>query len=239
MEQLSASDGVAYLRNWVQQHYLDVEVASVGRVFVGLVPEAQAPLQPELPATTLPSLTGCWLGWVECGCRLPDVATAWLYVDRASLDEATEVSLLASVGNKYQLLQLQQAAIILDRSMRKPWERSMKQDGARKPQTAHLTQNTEHAEDDDPDDEPPCEDVAGEDGEQLYIAYMTAKARYKDTTKARGVDIEAVKKTAEERIKAAKARSYCSVCHQKGHWHRDACCPKRKAEIHTVNVATA
>ena len=66
---------------------------------------------------------------------------------------------------------------------------------------------------------------------------MTAKARYKDTTRARGIDIDAVKKTAEERIKAAKARSFCSACHQKGHWHRDACCPKRKPEVHTVNVA--
>ena len=236
MEQLSASDGVAYLRNWVQQHYLDVEVTSVGRSLSDLFRKLKRRYNQSFRDYTA-EFNRLLARVVECGCRLPDVATAWLYVDRASLDEATEVSLLASVGNKYQLLQLQQAAIILDRSMRKPWERSMKQDGARKPQTAHLTEDTEHAEDEDPDDEPPCEDVAGEDGEQLYIAYMTAKARYKDTTKARGVDIDAVKKTAEERIKAAKARSYCSVCHQKGHWHRDACCPKRKAEIHTVNVA--
>ena len=52
----------------------------------------------------------------ECGCQLPDVALAWLFVDRANLDESTEVSLLASVGNRYHLHQLQQAAIILDRS---------------------------------------------------------------------------------------------------------------------------
>ena len=236
MEQLSASDGVAYLRNWVQQHYLDVEVTSVGRSLSDLFRKLKRRYNQSFRDYTA-EFNRLLARVVECGCRLPDVATAWLYVDRASLDEATEVSLLASVGNKYQLLQLQQAAIILDRSMRKPWERNTRQDSARKPQTAHLTEDAEHAEDDDPDDEPPGEDVAGEDGEQLYIAYMTAKARYKDTTKARGVDIEAVKKTAEERIKAAKARSYCSVCHQKGHWHRDACCPKRKAEIHTVNVA--
>ncbi|OLP97775.1 Copia protein [Symbiodinium microadriaticum] len=236
MEQLSASDGVAYLRNWVQQHYLDVEVTSVGRSLSDLFRKLKRRYNQSFRDYTA-EFNRLLARVVECGCRLPDVATAWLYVDRASLDEATEVSLLASVGNKYQLLQLQQAAIILDRSMRKPWERNTRQDNARKPQTAHLTEDTEHVEDDDPDDEPPGEDVAGEDGEQLYIAYMTAKARYKDTTKARGVDIEAVKKTAEERIKAAKARSYCSVCHQKGHWHRDACCPKRKAEIHTVNVA--
>ncbi|CAE7821075.1 KdelR [Symbiodinium sp. CCMP2456] len=236
MERLSASDGVAYLRGWVQQHYLDVEVTSVGRSLSDLFRKLKRRYNQSFRDYTA-EFNRLLARVVECGCRLPDVATAWLYVDRASLDEATEVSLLASVGNKYQLLQLQQAAIILDRSMRKPWERNAKQDGPRKPQTVHHTEDAEHPVDENSDDEPPSEDVAGEDGEQLYIAYMTAKARYKDTTKARGVDIEAVKKTAEERIKAAKARSYCSVCHQKGHWHRDACCPKRKAEIHTVNVA--
>ena len=55
---------------------------------------------------------------------MPDVANAWLFVDRANLDEATEVSLLASVGNKYALKALQSAAIVLDRSMRKPWEKT-------------------------------------------------------------------------------------------------------------------
>ena len=42
------------------------------------------------------------------------------------------------------------------------------------------------------------------------------------------MDLDAVKKTAEERIRAAKARSHCSACGQRGHWHRDAVCPKLK-----------
>ena len=145
--------------------------------------------------------------------------------------------MLASVGNKYQLVQLQQAAIILDRSMRKPWEKNGKADGTRRPHSVHHAEDAEHPDEKESDEEPLSEDVPGQDGEELYVAYMTAKARYKDTTRARGIDIDAVKKTAEERIKAAKARSFCSVCHQKGHWHRDACCPKRKPEVHTVNVA--
>ncbi|CAE7207103.1 GIP [Symbiodinium sp. CCMP2592] len=236
MEALSSADGVGYLRQWVQQHYLDVEVTSVGRSLSDLFRKLKRRYNQSFRDYTA-EFNRLLARVVECGCKLPDVATAWLYVDRASLDEATEVSLLASVGNKYQLLQLQQAAIILDRSMRKPWEKSGKPDGARRPQTVHHTEDAENNDGPESDEEPPTEDVPGEDGEALYVAYMTAKARYKDTTRARGIDIDAVKKTAEERIKAAKARSYCSVCHQKGHWHRDACCPKRKPEVQTVNVA--
>ncbi|CAE7496514.1 GIP [Symbiodinium sp. CCMP2592] len=236
MEALSSADGVGYLRQWVQQHYLDVEVTSVGRSLSDLFRKLKRRYNQSFRDYTA-EFNRLLARVVECGCKLPDVATAWLYVDRASLDEATEVSLLASVGKKYQLLQLQQAAIILDRSMRKPWEKSGKPDGTRRPPTVHHTEDAENNDEPESDEEPPTEDVQGEDGEGLYIAYMTAKARYKDTTRARGIDIDAVKKTAEERIKAAKARSYCSVCHQKGHWHRDACCPKRKTEVQTVNVA--
>ena len=47
---------------------------------------------------------------------------------RASLDEATEVSLLALVGNRYAIRDLQQVAI-LDRSTRKAWECGAKGDG--------------------------------------------------------------------------------------------------------------
>ena len=42
--------------------------------------------------------------------------------------------------------------------------------------------------------------------------------------------MEGDERTAEERIKAAKARSHCSACGQKGHWHRDPARPKRKVE---------
>ena len=62
MEQLSASDGVAYLRNWVQQHYLDVEVTSVGRSLSDLFRKLKRRYN-QSSATTRPSSTGCWHGW--------------------------------------------------------------------------------------------------------------------------------------------------------------------------------
>ena len=51
----------------------------------------------------------------EVGCNLPQEAAAWMYLDRLQLEEFQELNLLASVGNRYDLLRLQQAAILHDR----------------------------------------------------------------------------------------------------------------------------
>ena len=66
---------------------------------------------------------------------------------------------------------------------------------------------------------------------------MTAKAKYRDAAKSRGVlesgqkvsgkkfDPQAVKKAAEAKILLAKAKSHCASCGKRGHWHKDPECP--------------
>ena len=234
VDRLSAPDGIDYFKEWITQHYLDVEVTQVGRSLSDLFRKLK-----RRPAQSFRDYVAEYnrlsARVAECGCRLPDIASAWLFVDRANLDESTEVSLLASVGNRYHLQQLQQAAIILDRSMRKPWER------AGRANTVHMT---EEIEDEEGDEEPVLQDELGDhDNGDLYVSYMTAKARYKDAAKARGVDVEAVRRTAEQKVALAKSKSHCAACGQKGHWHRDAVCPKNKAaqnaqtpKSHSVHV---
>ena len=224
VDKLSAPDGINYFKEWITQHYLDVEVTQVGRSLSDLFRKLK-----RRPAQSFRDYVAEYnrlsARVAECGCRLPDIASAWLFVDRANLDESTEVSLLASVGNRYHLQQLQQAAIILDRSMRKPSER------AGRANTVHMT---EEIEDDEGDEEPVVQDELGDhDNGDLYVSYMTAKARYKDAAKARGVDVEAVRRTAEQKVALAKSKSHCAACGQKGHWHRDAVCPKNKASQST------
>ncbi|OLQ15724.1 Copia protein [Symbiodinium microadriaticum] len=252
VDDLAQGDGVQVLKDWITQHYLDVEVTQVGRSLSDLFRKLK-----RKPSQTFRDYTSEFnrlLARVtECGCKLPDMATAWLYVDRASLDESTEVSLLASVGNRYALRDLQQAAIILDRSIRKPWERNSKHDGP--PSRRYNSVNhTEEAEDCDHENSEPDFDLVdqlGEDTADLYVTYMTAKARYKDATKARGIDGGAppdrrgpdpnmAKKAAEAKVQLAKSKSFCAACGQRGHWHRDAICPQRgKTErpqtVHVTN----
>ena len=245
VELLGQPDGVQYLRDWIEQHYLDVEVTLVGRSLSDLFRKLKR--KPSQSFRDYAAEFNRLLARVtECGCKLPNVATAWLFVDRANLDEATEVSLLASVGNKYALKALQAAAIILDRSMRKPWEKGGRCESNRR---AHVVNQTEAAENEDTEDgdelDPPDGDF-GSDDEDLYVTYMTAKAKYKDFTKARGIEQNEGnngKKMAEDRIKAAKMKSHCSACGQRGHWHRDAVCPKRRSiagnndnQVQTIHV---
>ena len=170
---------------------------------------------------------------VECGCALPDVANAWLFVDRANLDEATEVSLLASVGNKYALKALQSAAIVLDRSMRKPCKKA-----GYKTRLESVNQTEDLDDGEGSEFEAPVHDDPEGHAEELYLTYMTAKARYKESAKARGIDYKGpekdadpsgIRKAADAKIQLAKAKSHCSACGQRGHWHRDSVCPKFSA----------
>ncbi|CAE7227655.1 RE2, partial [Symbiodinium sp. CCMP2592] len=227
VEDLAHPEGVSRLREWIRQHYLDVEVTQVGRSLSDLFRKLRR--RPQQSFRDYAAEFNRLLARViECGCALPDVANAWLFVDRANLDEATEVSLLASVGNKYALKALQSAAIVLDRSMRKPWEKA----GFRgKPQSVNQTDDLDGGEASDV--EPPLHDDPECNSEELYLTYMTAKARYKESAKARGTDYRTtesdsggIRKAAEAKIQLAKAKSHCSACGQRGHWHRDAICPK-------------
>ena len=250
VNELAQEGGVDYLKDWIRQHYLDVEVTQVGRSLSDLFRKLR-----RKPSQTFRDYTAEFnrlLARVtECGCTLPDVANAWLYVDRANLDETTEVSLLASVGNKYALRVLQQAAIVLDRSMRKPWEK-----GGRETTGGRRYNSVNHAEDgfdedeDQSDGDEFLEDRLDQDTGELYITYMTAKAKYKDAAKARGTtelghkaggpkfNPANVKKAAEAKILLAKSKSHCASCGQRGHWHKDAECPNRAAadKAQTVHV---
>ncbi|CAE7456103.1 RE1 [Symbiodinium sp. CCMP2592] len=229
VEELARPDGVDRLREWIRQHYLDVEVTQVGRSLSDLFRKLRR--RPQQSFRDYAAEFNRLLARVlECGCALPDVANAWLFVDRANLDESTEVSLLASVGNKYALKALQSAAIVLDRSMRKPWEKT-----GFKPRTQSVNQTEDVEMNSDSEvEEPLLDDPAGH-SEELYLSKMTAKARYKEVAKARGIDYKgtekdadasAIRKAAEAKIQLAKSKSHCSACGQKGHWHKDTICPK-------------
>ena len=57
------------------------------------------------------------------------------------------------------------------------------------------------------------------------MTYQGAKAKYKESLQGRGTDPAELKRRAEERLRLAKQRSYCSACKRRGHWHKDPECP--------------
>ena len=89
---LARGDGVRYLKEWVTHSYLDVEVTQVGRSLSDLFRKLKRRTSQTFRDYAA-EFNRLLSRVTECGCTLPDVATAWLFVDRANLDETTEVSL--------------------------------------------------------------------------------------------------------------------------------------------------
>ena len=70
--------------------------------------------------------------------------------------------------------------------------------------------------------------LSQDDAEELFESYMThvsAKQKYRDQSRMRGSDPEALKRVAAEKLQMVKARSFCSGCRRRGHWHKDPECP--------------
>ena len=240
VEKLGPEAGVEYFMEWIRDRYLDVQVTQVGRSLSEFFRRLR-----KKPGQAIRDYVGefdrAHARLIEAGCTLPDIAAAWVFVDRMQLEEAAELNLLASVGNLYDLRLLQRAAIVQDRALRKPWEGGGKGSGKnnkgewRKNRTRNVF-HTERGDDydqqeydgedcDNEDDESPVPEEVAEELYEAYMTHETAKAKYRDMAKARGTDPGQLKKISEEKLRMAKSRSFCAGCKRKGHWHRDPECP--------------
>ena len=196
---------------------------------------------------------------LKIDCKLPEVARSWAYLSSLGLTNSEELSLLASAGNDYNTAKLQKAAILHEKSLR-----FLKGEG-KGPKTAFLT----GAESEDGIQEPDGEDADGADEilaeeaaveiHEAFVAQESAKARYRDVIKARGIDPESLKNSKQgeelsrqqldDKLAQAKLKSYCAGCGRRGHWHKDAECPLNKpggvpakpkpSQDHQVHATTA
>ena len=240
VDALSRDDGVHYLMSWLRNRYLDLEVTRIGKALSEMFRRLRRKHGQSIRDYNA-EYDRLHARLKEVGCMLPEECAAWLYVDRLQLEEGAELNLLASVGNVYSLNKLQKAAIIQDRGLRKPWE-SGNGKGGRKPFTAHVTDSGDHDEDADFAEEPYDGDEAmPEEVAVAYMTYQSAKNKYKEYAKARGYKGEnhdsggsgqkgndaapSAAKTRDEKLRQIKARSFCSGCGRKGHWHKDEECP--------------
>ncbi|CAE7350894.1 unnamed protein product [Symbiodinium sp. CCMP2592] len=239
VDKLAGEDGMEYYLSWVTDRYLDVQVTQIGRSLGDFFRRLRRQ-QGQSVRDYMSDYDRALARLQECGCHLPDIAAAWVFVDRMALSEEQELNLLASVQNEYSLKRLQQAAIVQDRSLRKPWEpnnSSQRQDrgskwwSSRRPQQANMADDG-HPDEDDPGDLFPTDDqsecVPEHVAEELFEAFMThesAKQKYKELSKLRGADPEGMRQLAADRLQQAKNKSFCSGCRRRGHWHKDPECP--------------
>ena len=241
---LDAENGVEVFCDWVRARYLDKEVTRVGRCMSEFFKQLKKSTNNDIREFNQ-EFDRQLARLREVGCVLPDVCAAWWYLDKLRLDNPTELNLLASVGNAYSLSKLQDAAVIQDRMNRRLWEKrgqGHEADARKKGHQAFVTSGADDGEESEVESEVPSaegqDDFDSEDAEahEAYVAFQNAKSKYQAALKDRGF-----KMSKDERLKLAKQRSYCSVCHKKGHWHKDSECPANKGKAvgstpHTTHV---
>jgi hypothetical protein len=235
VDRLGSRDGMAHFLEWVRVRFMEIEINKVGGIMTELFRKCRKRSDQSVRDYNM-EFERLLLRLGELNCELPNLVKAWLYVDRLKMSEHDEVALLASVGNQYDLRALQQAALVQDRgSTKKAWDRG-NNSRWKTQQSVHVT-----AVGDGCDSEEDLQDEIGESDSELvdegvasemhcaYMAFQNAKSKYREAMKGRGLDKDELKKRSEERLRLAKARSYCAACKRRGHWHKDPECPLRGA----------
>ena len=231
---LAKDDGVEVFRRWVQERYQEIEVSKIAESLTAFFKRLRR--QQGQSIREFNSLFDrAHTRLLEIDCRLPEVAKAWAYLNALGLAHNEELALLASVNNEYSTAKIQRAAILHEKSLRAPWSfrknTTVPYDKSKGTRAAYVTDLYEDGEGSEInfDEDLLPEEVAVEVHE-AFMAHETAKARLREVTKNRGVDMDAAKgvagdKSPEERLRLAKSRSFCAGCKRRGHWHRDAECP--------------
>ena len=253
LENLSGARGTEYFKAWIKERYMDVEVTQVGRIMSQFFRVLKRGSD-----QSVRSFSGEFDRLVarlaKVNVVLPGTVLAWMYVDKLRLDESGEIALLASVQNQYDLKRLQVAALVHDRSLRKPWEESRvaRRDSRGRDHSKNYkaVNVTELNGDGDGTDVSDFEEPAAAEGEacnvseevaaglhEAYMLHQNAKSRYREALRGRGYDEAEQRKQAEQRLQRAKERSFCSACKKKGHWHRYPQCPLNQSK--GVNFMTA
>ena len=238
VDELAGDKGLMVFRAWISERYQEVEVSKIAESLTAFFKRLK-----RQPGQTIREFNSTFdrshSRLLEIDCRLPEVAKAWAYLNSLGLTSSEELSLLASVGNDYNTTKLQRAAVLHEKSLRPPWQprKGFGCEG-KGVKNAYMTEADEVDEGD--------EGVQDEDGDAMteeeavilheaFVAQETAKAKYREVAKARGVDPRVIKdsrrasdegkQAIEDRLASAKARSYCAGCGRKGHWHKDSVCP--------------
>ena len=214
LDLLDQESGVDVFIAWISSKYLDREVVKVGRCmseFFKVLKKSSGQdikdFNPEFDRQTS--------RLKEVGCQLPDVCLAWWYLDKLRLDNSSELSLLSSTGNNYSLQPLQEAAIIQDRMNRRMWETRRSNKEQRALVADYIDEDPEEDSVIEGDEE--ADELDDEETQEAFVAFQNANSRYQSMLKARGTTA-APSGSKEDRLRLAKAKSYCSACKKKGHW---------------------
>ncbi|CAE7506765.1 GIP [Symbiodinium sp. CCMP2592] len=224
VDALAGETGLKVLWDWIQERYQEVEVSKIAESLTAFFRRLK-----RQPGQTIREFNSAFdrshSRLLEIDCRLPEVAKAWAYLSALSLSSSEELALLASVGNDYNTSKLHRAAVLHEKSLRQPWQprKGFGSEGKGVYKATYLTGIGEVDEDDDEIPPDGDESMAEEEAillHEAFVAQETAKSKYREVAKARGVDPRVMKdnrkasessdKAIEDRLAQAKARSFCA-----------------------------
>ena len=122
MDLLARPGGVNYFLDWVRVRFMEIEATKISNVMSELFRRCKRRSEQTVRDFNL-EFERLLLHLRELNCELPDMVKAWLYLDKLRLSEAEEMAILSSVQNRYELKLLQQAAIVHDKVVRRPWDK--------------------------------------------------------------------------------------------------------------------
>ena len=232
VSELATEDGVERFKSWIIERYQEIEVGKIAEALNGFFKRLRR-TQGQTIREFNAAFDRAYARLIEVDCRLPETAKAWAYLNSLALNHSEELTILGSVSNEYVTGKLQRAAVLHEKSLKRPWDkerpRPWETNGGKLSGRTNTAMSTDNLEE-EPGWADDLEEGANSDDEEakVFEAYMTAKHQYRDVLRARGLDQEGIRKATEDRISLAKSKSFCSVCKQRGHWHRDPQCPMRQ-----------
>ncbi|CAE6970015.1 Kcnh2, partial [Symbiodinium sp. KB8] len=111
LNKLSGEQGAKYMKDFIKERYMDIEVTQVGRSMTQFFRVLKRNHDDSV-RTFIGEFDRQVARLAEVQVVLPETVLAWMFLDKLRLDEAGEISLLASVRNEYSLKRLQEAALI-------------------------------------------------------------------------------------------------------------------------------
>ena len=153
----------------------------------------------------------------ECGCVLPDLASAWVFVDRMELEEGAELNLLARwATSTTSNAPADGHRPVQDCTLQKPWKGNQRPEKNprrecwdKRPQTAHMAEIPRGPR-----------QQRWRDSEEAVPSRLpssttnrlspTKRRSYRESMRLRGSDPGSLQEMAAEKLQAAKARSYCA-----------------------------
>ena len=244
VKDLCTADGVDKFKAWIAERYQEIEVGKIAEALNGFFKKLRRGPNQSVREFNA-AFDRSYARLVEIECRLPETARAWAYLSALSLSHSEELAILGSVNNEFVCSRLQRAAVLHEKSLRRPWDQKDRikpwERGNRAPVSTKV--NSANAAEVIPEDEQESEedDLTNREPEnaeeaELFEAFMTAKAQYRDAVKNRNLEPEEVRKAIDNKIQSAKQRSFCSVCKQRGHWYKDPECPGKPPHAKDNNV---